>query len=57
MNEKQLAVDIVSDFIICEMAKNLHCDLLTRTANTGAIGQYFKASGDWFDRFAKESDY
>ena len=29
INEKQLAGDTVSEAIICEKAKNLHCDLLT----------------------------
>jgi len=55
INEKQLAGDSVSAAIICEKAKLLHSDLLSKLLGTSAETDDFKASRGWFEKFKKRS--
>lgn len=55
INEKQLAGDSVSEAIICEKAKLLHNDLLSKLLGTSAETDNFKASRGWFEKFKKRS--
>ncbi|XP_069822087.1 tigger transposable element-derived protein 1-like [Dendropsophus ebraccatus] len=56
INEKQLAGDTVTENIICEKAKILYTDLVSRLPYTSAENEEsFKASRGWFDNFKKRS--
>ncbi|KAM9457481.1 tigger transposable element-derived protein 1-like [Clarias gariepinus] len=56
INEKQLAGDNVTENLICEKAKALYADLLSKQPCTSTENeQDFKASRGWFDNFKKRS--
>ncbi|XP_051783790.1 tigger transposable element-derived protein 1-like [Erpetoichthys calabaricus] len=55
LNEKQLAGDSVSEAMLCEKARRIHCDLLQNYPSTSGEGEEFKASRGWFENFRKRS--
>ncbi|XP_018410276.1 PREDICTED: tigger transposable element-derived protein 1-like [Nanorana parkeri] len=56
INEKKLAGDTVSENIICEKAKALHTDLISKLPGTSTENEeLFKASRGWFDNFKRRS--
>nr|XP_032835765.1 tigger transposable element-derived protein 1-like isoform X1 [Petromyzon marinus]XP_032835766.1 tigger transposable element-derived protein 1-like isoform X1 [Petromyzon marinus] len=56
INEKQLAGDTVTDNFICEKAKALYADLVSKLPGTSTENEEgFKASRGWFDNFKRRS--
>ncbi|XP_023665526.1 histone-lysine N-methyltransferase EHMT2 isoform X7 [Paramormyrops kingsleyae] len=55
INEKQLAGDTVTETFICEKAKTLYTDLVSKLPGTSTENEGFKASRGWFDNFKKRS--
>nr|XP_020452715.1 tigger transposable element-derived protein 1 [Monopterus albus] len=56
INEKQLGGDTVSENIICEKAKALYTDLVSKLPGTSTENEEgFKASRGWFDNFKRRS--
>ncbi|KAM4048885.1 tigger transposable element-derived protein 1-like [Anomaloglossus baeobatrachus] len=56
INKKQLAGDTVTENVICEKAKVLYNDLLSKLPCTSTENEEsFKASRGWFDNFKKRS--
>ncbi|KAJ7303223.1 hypothetical protein JRQ81_012159 [Phrynocephalus forsythii] len=56
INEKQLAGDMVTENLICEKAKALYTDLLSRLPATSSDNEEgFKASRGWLENFKRRS--
>ncbi|XP_030179530.1 tigger transposable element-derived protein 1-like [Lynx canadensis] len=56
INEKQLAGDTVTENFICEKAKALYTDLVSKLPGTSTEKEEgFKASRGWFDNFKRRS--
>ncbi|XP_039632281.1 tigger transposable element-derived protein 1-like [Polypterus senegalus] len=56
INEKQLAGDTVTENLICEKAKGLYADLVSKLPGTSTENEEgFKASRGWFDNFKRRS--
>ncbi|XP_019512623.1 PREDICTED: tigger transposable element-derived protein 1-like [Hipposideros armiger] len=56
INEKQLAGDTVTENLICEKAKALYTDLVSKLPGTSTEKEEgFKASRGWFDNFKRRS--
>ena len=52
INEKQLAGDTVTENFICEKAKALYTDLISKLPGMSTENkEAFKASREWFDNF------
>jgi hypothetical protein len=55
INKKQLAGDTVTENLICEMAKALYADLVSKLPGKSKENEEdFKASRGWFDNFREE---
>ncbi|XP_010614848.1 tigger transposable element-derived protein 1-like [Fukomys damarensis] len=58
INEKQLAGDTVTEGFICEKAKALYADLISKLPGASAESEEgFKASRGWFDNFKRRSGF
>jgi hypothetical protein len=55
INEKQLAGDTVTENLICEKAKHLYADLVSKLPCTSTEKEGFKASTGWFYNFKRRS--
>jgi Mor family transcriptional regulator len=56
INEKQLAGDTVTENLICEKAKALYADLVSKLPGKSTENEEgFKASRGWFDNFKRRS--
>jgi hypothetical protein len=56
INEKQLAGDTVTENLICEKAKALYADIVSKLPGTSTQNEEdFKASRGWFDNFKRRS--
>lgn len=59
INDKQLAGDTVTENLICEKAKTLYANLVSKlpcsTRTSTEIEESFKASRGWFDNFKRRS--
>ena len=56
INEKRLAGDTVTENFICEKAKALYTDLVSKLPGTSTENEEgFKASRGWFDNFKRRS--
>ncbi|KAJ7317101.1 hypothetical protein JRQ81_003263 [Phrynocephalus forsythii] len=56
ITKKQLAGDAVTENLICEKAKSLYTDLVSKLPGTSAENEEgFKASRGWFDNFKRRS--
>ncbi|KAM6168259.1 tigger transposable element-derived protein 1-like [Erethizon dorsatum] len=58
INEKQVAGDTMTENFICEKAKALYTDLVSKLPGTSAENEDgFKASRGWFDNFKRRSGF